>query len=71
MSLLDLLRENDIKFPADWEQIADLTPFAAEYRYGRLPVEMNASEPFDRKWALNIIRQIRRWAKRNIRPPSE
>lgn len=71
VSLLDLLLENDIKFPAEWEQIADLTPFAAEYRYGRLPAEMDESEHFDRHWALSIVRQIRHWAQGNIQPPSE
>lgn len=64
--LLDLLREKDIKFSPEWEQIADLTPFAAEYRYGRLPTETNESEPFDRQWALSIVRQIRQWAQKNI-----
>lgn len=67
--LLDLLRENGIKFSSEWEQIADLTPFAAEYRYGRLPAEMNESEPFDRRWALSIVRQIRQWAQKNIQCP--
>jgi len=70
-SLLDLLRENDVQFPAAWEQIADLTPFGAEYRYGRLPAEINECEPFDRQWALSIIRQMRPWTEKHVQTPAE
>lgn len=69
--LLDLLRESDIKIPIEWEEIADLTPFAAEYRYGRLPAETDESELFDRKWALRIVKEIHLWAEKNIQSSSK
>lgn len=46
VELLDLLRENKISFPLEFEEVRHLTPFAAGLRYGDLPEE--PEEPFDR-----------------------
>jgi len=68
MLLIDLLQQNKIKFPAEWEEIVELTPFAAEYRYGRLPAESDESEYFDREKALSLVREIRQWAESRVKP---
>ena len=61
VELLDLLRENKISFPPQFEEARTLTPFAAAIRYGDLPAE--PEEPFDRSWALGCVRQVRAWAE--------
>ena len=63
--LLDLLRENKIAFPPEFEEARHLTPFAAALRHGDLPDE--PEEPFDRSWALDCVRQVRAWAESVLR----
>jgi HEPN domain-containing protein len=59
--LLDLLLDNKIAFPPEFQEVRRLTPFGAALRYGDLPDELE--EPFDRAWALNWVRQVRTWAE--------
>jgi len=65
--LVDLLRENQISFPENLEEIDRLTPFATVFRYADL-----AAEPprgFDRAWSLDIVRRVRAWAEGVIKLP--
>lgn len=61
--LVDLLKANDIAYPAAMEDSVALTPFAAEMRYDYLPAEEGAEEPFDRAGALRMIRTAVEWAE--------
>jgi HEPN domain-containing protein len=61
--LLKLLHQHQFSVPADLEEIERLTPFAAEFRYTELP----AQRPFDRSWALDIVRRVKAWAEAVVR----
>ncbi len=64
-TLLDLLRQYQISFPAEFEETRRLTPYAAELRYEDLPDD--PEWPFDRSWALDCVRQVRAWAESVLR----
>jgi len=57
--LLDLLRDHDIPFPAEFEEVRRLTPFAADFRYQDAPPE----QAVNRSWAVNAVRRVRAWAE--------
>ena len=61
--LIDLLKANDIAYPAAMDDSATFTPFAAEMRYDYLPPEEGAEEPFDRVSALRLVRTALEWAE--------
>ena len=61
VELIDLLREGGIPLPTELEDVRRLNPFAAELRYGELPVE--DEEPLDRTWALGCVQRVRQWAE--------
>jgi hypothetical protein len=61
--LIDLLHDHHFLFPANLEEVKQLTPYAAEFRYTELP----AQPPFDRSWALDIVRRVKAWAKAVVR----
>lgn len=61
--LLDILSANGIAYPPEWEKITELIPFAAELRYGRLPLDEDDEVSLNRKWAGDIARQTIGWAK--------
>jgi HEPN domain-containing protein len=68
-TLLGLLRQHQISFPAEFEETRRLTPFAAELRYDDLPDD--PERPFDRSWALDCVRQVRAWAESLLREQKE
>jgi len=61
--LLDLLQEHNISLPPEAEKLPNLTPYAAELRYGRLPPDPEDTQHFDREWALNCVRLVKGWAE--------
>ena len=61
--LLDLLRDHHIPFPEEFEAVRWLTPFGADFRYK----DMASEQPFDRSWALDIVRRVRAWAEAAVR----
>ncbi len=65
VELLDLLRESNISFPAQLDEVRHLTPFAAAFRYGELPEQ--PQRPFNRSWALDCVRKVRTWVESVLR----
>lgn len=61
--LVELLHQHQFSFPADLEEVKQLTPYAAEFRYTELP----AQPPFDRSWALDTVRRVKTWAEAAVR----
>ena len=61
VELFDLLRKNSISYPTDLEEARRLTPFASTLRYEDLPLEL--IPPYDRGWALEMVRRVRAWAE--------
>ena len=61
--LLDLVNTHGIAYPPEWEKITELTPFAAELRYGNFPSDESAEASLDRKWVGEIVSQVIGWAK--------
>jgi HEPN domain-containing protein len=68
-SLVDVVRGAGLEFPDDLADIHLLTPFATAFRYDDLPDEQEA--PFDRAWALDLVRRMRHWAERTVRSLAE
>lgn len=60
--LLDLLREHGIADPPQAGRLPDLTPYAAQLRYDRLPPEVEEPQVSVRAWVLNCVRQVMAWA---------
>lgn len=64
--LIDLLADSSIPAPPDADMLPLLTPFAAEFRYGRLPHEGLGLRSFDQsrmsEWAVHT----RQWAQRQV-----
>jgi HEPN domain-containing protein len=65
VELFDLLRKNSISYPADFEEARRLTPFASTLRYEDLPLQL--ARPYDRSWALDIVRRVSAWAESVVR----
>ncbi len=65
--LIDLISDNDIKFPEPLMGIRTLSPFAVEFRYDYLPAEEES--PFDRQKALEMVRDLRKWVEEEIAKP--
>ena len=65
--LLDLLRDSEIPEPPDAAELAALSPYAVEFRYGRLPPEAGTTPTLDRTWARDCVRRTRAWAESLIR----
>lgn len=61
VELVDLLRENGIRLPERFEDIFDLNPFAAEFRYDEMP--QRPEEPFDRAAVRELVAGVRAWAE--------
>ena len=64
--LIDLLTDHGIPHPPDADALPGLTPFAAEFRYGRLPHEEVAVEPLDRNLVLDWAKRTRQWAQQLV-----
>lgn len=60
--LLDLLKANQIAFPASLEACIVLTPFAAQMRYDYLPPENQGEAAFDRAMFMQMVRTALEWA---------
>ena len=63
--LVDLLRDNNISFPEQLQEIDRLTPFATLFRYA--DVVAQPPRAFDRSWAIDCVRQVRAWAESILR----
>ncbi len=61
--LLDLLQDNSVEYPSELEEVVALTPFAAEFRYDRMPSPPRSQRPFKRGWVKNCVEQTRQWAE--------
>jgi len=61
--LVDLLGQNGIRRPPDAERLPGLTPYAAEFRYGRLPPEGNEAESVDQSWVMECLVRTQAWAE--------
>jgi len=62
-ALLDLLEQNTVAMPPDADRLPSLTPYAAEFRYGRLPPEGDEKDSFDRAWIVDGVTHTKAWAE--------
>jgi HEPN domain-containing protein len=62
--LIDLLFEHAIILPESLMEIRTLSPFAVDFRYDYLPSEEEVQ--FDRRNALEMVRQLRAWVESEI-----
>jgi HEPN domain-containing protein len=56
--LTALVSDSGIEPPADTDELAQLTPWAVERRYGD-PFD---PEPLDRQWAVSLVGRTEEWA---------
>lgn len=63
--LTSLVSDSGLEPPPDIDELAQLTPWAVERRYGD-PFD---PEPLDRKWAVDIVGRTEDWAARAFVPP--
>jgi HEPN domain-containing protein len=57
--LLDLLALDGVTIPPQIAEVRQLGPYAAECRYE--DIDDDATEPFDRCWAVECVKQTRMW----------
>lgn len=62
--LVGLLARSAVNPPPGPEDLAELTPWAVELRYGD-PFD---PEPIDRAWALGVVERVQQWAERRLAP---
>lgn len=62
--LIDLVRDNGIDLPDEFDELNLLTPFAVEYRYDVLPEE--DEEPLDRLATRGLLRRLRAWIEARL-----
>jgi HEPN domain-containing protein len=60
--LIDLIRDNGIKFPESLMEIRTLSSFAVEFRYDYIPME--EEEEFNRQKALEMVQKLRKWIEK-------
>lgn len=58
--LTSLLSDAGVDLPAEVDELAQLTPWAVERRYGD-PFD---PEPLDRRWALRLVGVVEEWTGR-------
>ena len=63
--LLALLHKNNLAYPSEFEELDQLTPFAAELRYQDLLAASGRS--FDRVWVREMISRVKAWAESVLR----
>lgn len=63
--LTALVSDSGFEPPPDVDELAELTPWAVERRYG----DPFAPEPLDRHWAVNLVGRTEDWATRAFAPP--
>jgi HEPN domain-containing protein len=66
--LLKLLRKNGISEPPVEGQLPMLTPYAADFRYDRLPDEEEGKPVLDRAWVVRSVEQVYVWAQAVLGP---
>ena len=54
--LVELLRVNDIRLPADADELAQLTPFGVALRYDTTAGE--DEPPINREWTMKAVSQV-------------
>jgi len=59
--LLKLIQAQGIELPEISAFLRQLTPFAVEYRYDLLPLELE--EPLDKKKVRHALRELRAWVE--------
>ncbi len=62
--LIDLIRDNGVAFPAAFDALNLLTPFAVEFRYDSVPEE--EEEALDRRATRDLIIQLRTWVEARV-----
>jgi HEPN domain-containing protein len=62
--LIDLIRDNGIDFPAEFDALTMLTPFAVEFRYDAVPEE--DEEPLDRRAVRSSLIDLRAWVESRV-----
>ena len=60
-TLIDLLRDNGIVFPAELDDVRRLRPFAIEMRYEEMPA--TGEEALDREWVADRVSRTRAWVE--------
>lgn len=62
--LIDLIRDNGIEFPAEFDALNLLTPFAVEFRYDAIPEE--DEDPLNRQEARQLLVRLRNWVEARV-----
>ncbi len=62
--LTSLVSDSGLELPPDTDELARLTPWAVERRYGD-PFD---PEPLDRQWAVDLVGRTEGWAARAFAP---
>ena len=65
--LTSLVSDSGLAPPPDVDELARLTPWAVERRYGD-PFD---PEPLDRQWANDLVGRTEDWAARAFSPPDD
>ncbi len=69
-TLLDLLRDQGLPLPPDWQEMPRLTPFGTTLRYDMEPPE-EAEHALDRTWAADAAQRTVVWAETTLFGPGE
>jgi len=67
--LFDLLKENGVLVPEDFEELRFLTPFAVAFRYELY--EEEEEEPFDSDRVAALLAKLREWTIASLPAPTE
>lgn len=62
--LLDLANDHNIPLPESAEALADLTPYAVEFRYDVVPED--TEDPLDKAAMLSAIRSLQSWVQTHL-----
>jgi HEPN domain-containing protein len=62
--ILALLRQNNIAFPSEFEELDQLTPYAVDFRYP--DVLATQEQTFDRAWAREMVTRVKAWAEAQL-----
>ena len=61
--LLDLLEQSGVAAPLEAARLPELSPYAAEFRYGRVPPADEESASMDREYAAHCVSSTKAWAE--------
>jgi HEPN domain-containing protein len=62
--LMDLLDDQGHPLPDHLSELDQLTPYAVEFRYEVLPLEVET--PLDRRGARRLVEELRSWVEKEI-----